>query len=64
MRTRTTGRAGQQQARSPIAGHLDQATWSSGYGLAAWSPRPHAFVALRRGNLILIGAALGMRSGP
>jgi hypothetical protein len=58
MRTRTTGRAGQQQARSPIAGRLDQATWSSGYGLAAWSPgNGRACVALRRGNLILIEAA-------
>jgi len=30
MRTRTTGRAGQQQARSPRAGGLWQSAWSSG----------------------------------
>ncbi len=65
MRTRTTGRAGQQQARSPTACGLDQATWSSGYGPAVWLPgNPQAFVALRRGNLILIQAASGIRELP
>ena len=46
MRTRTTGLAGQQQARSPRAGGGDQSAWPSG-------DLP-AVLALRRGNLILM----------
>ena len=46
---------GQQQARSPRAGRLDQAARSSGGVPAAWpSVNPPAALALRRGNLILI----------
>ena len=55
MRTRTTGLAGQQQARSPRAAGGDQSAWSSGGVPAAWSPGDlPAVLAPRRGNLILI----------
>ncbi len=55
MRTRTTGLAGQQQARSPRAGGGDQSAWSSGGVPAAWpSGDLPAALALRRGNLILM----------
>jgi hypothetical protein len=46
MRTRTTGRAGQQQARPPRAGGPAQSAWPSG-------DLP-AVLALRRGKLILM----------
>ena len=69
MRTRTTGLAGQQQARSPRAGGGDQSAWSPGGVPAAWSPVPAAWspgdlaavLARRRGNLILIWPASGSR---
>ena len=54
MRTRTTGRAGQQQARSPRAGGLYQSAWSSGAVRAVRSSENLPDLTLRRGNLILI----------
>ena len=65
MRTRTTGRAGQQQARSPRSCSPDQAAWSSGCIPAAWpaADRP-TLPALRRGNLIPIQPASRPASRP
>jgi hypothetical protein len=54
MRTRTTGRAGQRQARTPRSCALSQCAWLSGGVPAIWSPGDlPAALALRRGNLIL-----------
>lgn len=62
MRTRTTGLAGQQQARTPRARGLDRSVRSSG-GVSAIrsSGALPAFLALRRGNLIHIWPASDSR---